>query len=89
MSIVGPRPHAVSHNEYYRSLVKGYMRRHTFKPGITGLAQINDLRGETAEAYKMEERIKFDLEYLNNWSLFLDIEIIIKTFFKIKSKNAY
>ena len=80
MSIVGPRPHAVFHNEYYRNKVKGYMRRHSFKPGITGLAQINDLRGETSDDKKMEERINYDLDYLKNWSLFLDIKIIIKTF---------
>ena len=65
------------------------MRRHSFKPGITGLAQINDLRGETSDDKKMEERINYDLDYLKNWSLFLDIKIIIKTFLKLKSKNAY
>ncbi len=79
MSIVGPRPHAVAHNETYRSLVKGYMIRHKVKPGITGLAQIRGARGETDTVDKMKLRIEYDLEYLRNWSLRLDLLIILKT----------
>ncbi|MFC5512241.1 undecaprenyl-phosphate glucose phosphotransferase [Massilia jejuensis] len=79
MSIVGPRPHAVAHNEQYRKLIKGYMLRHKVKPGITGWAQVNGLRGETATLDKMEARIQFDLDYLRNWSVWLDLWIILKT----------
>ena len=92
MSIVGPRPHAVAHNEMYRKLIKGYMIRHKVKPGITGWAQVNGLRGETEALEKMQARIDYDLEYLRNWSPRLDIFIILKTvwvvFFK-GQKNAY
>ena len=79
MSVVGPRPHAVAHNEQYRKLIKGYMLRHKVKPGITGWAQVNGLRGETATLDKMEARIQYDLDYLRNWSLWLDLWIILKT----------
>jgi putative colanic acid biosynthesis UDP-glucose lipid carrier transferase len=79
MSIVGPRPHAVAHNEQYRKLIKGYMLRHKVKPGITGWAQVNGLRGETSTLDKMEARIQYDLDYLRNWSLWLDIWIVLKT----------
>jgi len=79
MSVVGPRPHAVAHNEQYRKLIKGYMLRHKVKPGITGWAQVNGLRGETATLERMEARIQYDLDYLRNWSLWLDLWIIIKT----------
>jgi putative colanic acid biosysnthesis UDP-glucose lipid carrier transferase len=79
MSIVGPRPHAVAHNEMYRKLIKGYMLRHKVKPGITGWAQVNGLRGETDTLQKMNARIDFDLDYLRNWSLRLDLYIIAKT----------
>ncbi|AKU22039.1 undecaprenyl-phosphate glucose phosphotransferase [Massilia sp. MB5] len=79
MSIVGPRPHAVAHNEQYRKLIKGYMLRHKVKPGITGWAQVNGLRGETETLDKMEARIRFDLDYLRNWSLWLDLWIVMKT----------
>lgn len=79
MSVVGPRPHAVAHNELYRKLVKGYMVRHKVKPGITGLAQVSGCRGETETVDKMQKRIEFDLEYLRNWSLRLDLEIILRT----------
>lgn len=79
MSIVGPRPHAVAHNEMYRKLIKGYMVRHKVKPGITGWAQVNGYRGETETLDKMQGRIDFDLEYLRNWSLRLDLYIIFKT----------
>lgn len=90
MSIVGPRPHAVAHNEQYRSLIKGYMLRHKVKPGITGWAQINGWRGETDTIEKMEKRIEFDLAYIRNWSLWLDLKIIFMTIFKgFVSKAAY
>lgn len=79
MSIVGPRPHAVAHNEMYRKLIKGYMVRHKVKPGITGWAQVNGYRGETDTLEKMENRIQCDLDYLRNWSLKLDVLIILKT----------
>ncbi|EGT5658863.1 undecaprenyl-phosphate glucose phosphotransferase, partial [Citrobacter braakii] len=79
MSIVGPRPHAVTHNEQYRKQVENYMIRHKVKPGITGLAQINGFRGEIDALYKMEKRVQYDIEYIQNWSLWLDIKIIIKT----------
>ncbi|MBV8910127.1 MAG: exopolysaccharide biosynthesis polyprenyl glycosylphosphotransferase [Gammaproteobacteria bacterium] len=79
MSLVGPRPHAVAHNEMYRKLIKGYMVRHKVKPGMTGLAQINGLRGETRTLEQMEARVRYDLEYLRNWSLKLDLEILAKT----------
>ncbi|MFZ3387635.1 undecaprenyl-phosphate glucose phosphotransferase [Buttiauxella gaviniae] len=90
MSIVGPRPHAVTHNEQYRKQVENYMIRHKVKPGITGLAQINGYRGEIDALYKMEKRVEYDIEYIQNWSLWLDIKIIIKTIFKgFVGKNAY
>jgi len=79
MSIVGPRPHAVAHNEAYRKLIKGYMVRHKVKPGITGWAQVNGLRGETETLDKMKARIEYDLAYLRNWSLRLDLQIIART----------
>ena len=79
MSIVGPRPHAVAHNETYRKLIKGYMVRHKVKPGITGWAQVNGYRGETETLDKMKARIDYDLAYLRNWSLRLDLLIILKT----------
>lgn len=79
MSIVGPRPHAVAHNELYRKLIKGYMVRHKVKPGITGWAQVNGYRGETDTLEKMQGRIDYDLDYLRNWSLQLDIHIILRT----------
>ena len=79
MSVVGPRPHAIAHNEQYRPLIKGYMVRHKVNPGITGLAQILGYRGETDTVDVMRDRIKYDLEYLRNWSLSLDLRIIIKT----------
>ena len=79
MSIVGPRPHAVAHNEQYRQLIKAYMVRHKVKPGITGWAQIHGLRGETDTVEKMQTRVEYDLEYLRNWSLGLDLQIIART----------
>ena len=91
MSIVGPRPHAVAHNEIYRKLIKGYMLRHKVRPGITGWAQVNGLRGETELLEKMKARIDFDLDYLRNWSLRLDFLIIVKTVWVVlkDQKNAY
>ena len=83
MSLVGPRPHAVAHNEMYRKLIKGYMVRHKVKPGITGLAQVNGLRGETHTIEQMEARVRYDLEYLRNWSLGLDVEILAKTALRV------
>ena len=81
MSLVGPRPHAVAHNETYRKLIKGYMVRHKVKPGITGLAQVNGMRGETRNLEQMEERIRYDLDYLRNWSFQLDVLILAKTLY--------
>jgi putative colanic acid biosynthesis UDP-glucose lipid carrier transferase len=90
MSIVGPRPHAVAHNEQYRAIVDRYMLRHKVKPGITGLAQISGYRGETDTLEKMEKRIEFDLKYIQSWSTYLDLKIIFLTIFKgFVSKTAY
>lgn len=90
MSIVGPRPHAVAHNEFYRKQIKGYMLRHKVKPGITGWAQVNGLRGETATLDKMEARVAYDIDYLRNWSLWLDFWIIAKTIEVVLGRdNAY
>jgi len=90
MSIVGPRPHAVAHNEQYRSLIQGYMWRHKVKPGITGWAQINGLRGETDTLEKMEKRVEYDLYYIKNWSIRFDMAIFFKTFVKgFVNDNAY
>ncbi|MCC6208368.1 MAG: undecaprenyl-phosphate glucose phosphotransferase [Gammaproteobacteria bacterium] len=90
MSIVGPRPHAVIHNEEYRKLINGYMLRHKVKPGITGLAQINGWRGETDTLDKMEKRIEHDLAYINNWSFLLDVKIILLTLIRgFSGKNVY
>ena len=91
MSIVGPRPHAVAHNEMYRKVIRGYMIRHKVKPGITGWAQVNGLRGETDTLDKMAARVEYDLEYLRNWSLVLDLWIILKTVkvVFVADKNAF
>lgn len=90
MSIVGPRPHAVAHNEQFKDRVDRYMRRHKVKPGITGLAQVEGYRGETDTLEKMELRVKKDLEYIENWSLGLDLKIIFMTIFKgFVNRNAY
>ena len=90
MSIVGPRPHAVAHNEIYRALIKGYMVRHKVRPGITGWAQVNGQRGETDTLDKMQSRIDFDLAYLRNWSLSLDFLIIARTVRLVfKDSSAY
>jgi putative colanic acid biosynthesis UDP-glucose lipid carrier transferase len=88
MSIVGPRPHAVAHNEMYRKLIKGYMLRHKVKPGITGWAQVNGYRGETDTLEKMKSRIEFDLDYLRNWSMPLDLWIILRTVREVTRRNS-
>lgn len=90
MSIVGPRPHAVAHNEYYRQLIPGYMLRHKVRPGLTGWAQVNGWRGETETLEKMEKRVEYDLDYLRRWSLGLDLKIIFLTIFRgLKGHKAY
>ena len=90
MSLVGPRPHAVSHNEEYRVKISGYMMRHKIKPGITGWAQVNGWRGETETLQKMEKRVEFDLEYMKNWSVWFDIKILLLTLVRgFSNKNAY
>jgi putative colanic acid biosynthesis UDP-glucose lipid carrier transferase len=90
MSVVGPRPHAVAHNEMYRKLINGYMIRHKVKPGITGWAQVNGLRGETETLDKMRDRIAHDLTYLRNWSLRLDLWIVLKTILVVlRDDKAY
>ncbi|MES2366731.1 MAG: undecaprenyl-phosphate glucose phosphotransferase [Pseudomonadota bacterium] len=90
MSIVGPRPHAVAHNEHYRKLIHGYMWRHKVKPGITGWAQINGYRGETDTIDKMEGRVIYDIAYLKSWSVWLDMTIIFRTLkLVLKDSHAY
>lgn len=90
MSIVGPRPHALAHNEHYKELVQSYMQRHKVKPGITGWAQVSGLRGETDTLEKMQKRVQHDLWYIDNWSLTLDLKIILLTFVKgFVGQNAY
>jgi putative colanic acid biosynthesis UDP-glucose lipid carrier transferase len=90
MSVVGPRPHSVAHNEHYRKAVKRYMVRHKVKPGLTGWAQVHGLRGETSEVTRMEERIRFDLDYIRHWSPWLDIRIILMTvLIVLRDRNAY
>lgn len=91
MSLVGPRPHAVAHNEEYRKLIKRYMLRHKVKPGITGWAQIHGLRGETDTLDKMERRIEYDLDYIHKWSLWLDFKILFLTLYRTRqiATNAY
>lgn len=90
MSLVGPRPHAVAHNELYRKLIGRYMLRHKVKPGITGLAQVNGWRGETDSLDKMQKRVEYDLAYIHNWSLWLDLKILLLTAFRaFNDRNAY
>jgi putative colanic acid biosynthesis UDP-glucose lipid carrier transferase len=90
MSVVGPRPHAVAHNEMYRKLIRSYMVRHKVRPGITGLAQVNGLRGETDTLDKMRARVEYDLAYLRNWSPLLDLKIVLMTVGVVLGKqNAY
>jgi putative colanic acid biosynthesis UDP-glucose lipid carrier transferase len=90
MSLVGPRPHAVAHNEEYRKLIKGYMVRHKVLPGITGLAQVNGCRGETSKLEEMEARVNYDLDYLRHWTPMLDIKILLLTVVKVfRDEKAY
>jgi putative colanic acid biosynthesis UDP-glucose lipid carrier transferase len=90
MSFVGPRPHAVAHNEMYRKLINGYMIRHKVRPGITGWAQVNGLRGETSTVDLMKQRVQYDLDYLKKWSLWLDMKIIARTtVIVVNGRNAY
>jgi putative colanic acid biosynthesis UDP-glucose lipid carrier transferase len=89
MSLVGPRPHAIAHNNFYKGKIRAYMLRHRIKPGLTGLAQVNGYRGETDTIDKMQNRVNYDLAYINNWSIWLDIEIMLKTGFVLFSKTAY
>src|SRR6202158_201848 len=90
MSLVGPRPHAVAHNEEYRKLIKGYMVRHKVLPGITGLAQVNGCRGETSQLEEMEARVNYDLDYLRHWTPMLDIKIILLTAIRVfRDDKAY
>lgn len=90
MSLVGPRPHATAHNEQYRKLIEGYMLRHKIKPGLTGLAQVRGYRGETDTLEKMQKRVESDHEYIREWSIWLDIKILMRTVLVVLSKqNAY
>jgi putative colanic acid biosynthesis UDP-glucose lipid carrier transferase len=89
MSLVGPRPHAVDHNEQYRRLIPGYMQRHASKPGITGLAQVEGWRGETSDLQDMARRIDADLRYQRDWTLSLDIKILLMTILRLRSPQAY
>jgi putative colanic acid biosynthesis UDP-glucose lipid carrier transferase len=90
MSFVGPRPHALTHNEQYRRVISGYMIRHKIRPGITGWAQINGYRGETDTLEKMRRRVACDIEYLKNWSIWLDVKIVVRTILMVfDDRNAY
>ena len=89
MSLVGPRPHATQHNDYYAGKLTAYMTRHRVKPGITGLAQVKGFRGETETLEKMQARLEYDLQYINNWSLKLDWEILLKTPRSVLEHEAY
>jgi lipopolysaccharide/colanic/teichoic acid biosynthesis glycosyltransferase len=90
MSLVGPRPHAVAHNNQYQKQIELYAQRHKVKPGITGLAQVHGHRGETDSIDKMLRRVEHDLLYIDNWSLLTDVKILLKTLFSPRSyRNAY
>ena len=90
MSVVGPRPHALEHDDIYKNLVRGYMQRYRIKPGITGWAQVNGFRGETDRVEKMRDRVRFDLHYMQNWSFTLDLKIVAMTMWKgFAGQNAY
>ncbi len=89
MSLVGPRPHAVQHDEVYSHRISDYYARHNIKPGITGLAQVRGYRGETKQIDQMTKRIESDIEYINNWSIWLDLSILIRTAAVFTGKDAY
>jgi putative colanic acid biosynthesis UDP-glucose lipid carrier transferase len=90
MSIIGPRPHAIEHNHYYMGQIESYMQRHKVKPGISGWAQVNGLRGETDSLDKMKKRLEYDLYYIENWSLWFDIKIVLLTLSRgFVNQNAY
>jgi exopolysaccharide biosynthesis polyprenyl glycosylphosphotransferase len=90
MSLVGPRPHALAHDDKYSDLIGNYAFRHNVKPGITGWAQVNGLRGETAKLELMQKRLDLDLWYINNWSMWLDMWIILRTCIELgRGRNAY
>ena len=90
MSVVGPRPHAVAHHDRFAGLIDGYLARHRVKPGITGWAQVNGLRGEADTLARMQERVRYDLHYIENWSLLLDLRIILRTLLVgFSHPNAY
>ena len=90
MSLIGPRPHATAHNEIWRNKINGYMLRHKVKPGITGWAQVKGWRGETETVYKMQQRVKYDLEYIKTWSPWLDVKILFLTVISLgRDENAY
>ena len=90
MSLVGPRPHAIDHNEEYSQLIRGYFARHRVKPGITGWAQVNGLRGETKTVELMEARVKHDIYYVENWTLLFDLKILLMTVVSVlRARNAY
>ena len=89
MSLVGPRPHAIQHDEEYSRRITDYFARHNIKPGITGLAQVRGYRGETRDIEQMIQRVESDIEYINNWSLALDLSILLRTVTVFTGKNAY
>jgi undecaprenyl-phosphate galactose phosphotransferase/putative colanic acid biosynthesis UDP-glucose lipid carrier transferase len=90
MSLIGPRPHALAHDNYFEEVLSDYAFRHNVKPGMTGWAQCNGARGATPTIERISERVKLDLWYINNWSLWLDIQILIKTVFEVlRKRNAY
>jgi len=88
MSVVGPRPHMLKHTELYSGLIERYLVRHYVKPGITGFAQVSGYRGETDELWKMEKRVQYDMQYLENWNFWWDIKIIIMTFINEKTRYS-
>ena len=90
MSLIGPRPHALVHDDYFQNILSDYAFRHHVKPGLTGWAQCNGARGATPSVEHIAKRVKLDLWYINNWSLWLDIQILIKTFFEVlRKRDAY
>lgn len=89
MALVGPRPHSVEHNYYFHKKIEAYLARHRIKPGITGLAQTNGCRGETSTVAQMQKRVNYDFAYINNWSIWLDVKILVKTVFILFTDDAY